>query len=109
VTSENSKQIVWVTGGVMVGLTLLEYSTTFVKDAKSQKTVSGKKAGSAFTQVWTIVLAMLILGFLADQIPQVVGPFALLILVAYVYKKEPEIQAAWKSAHSGSSQPFPNG
>lgn len=105
-TSDSAKGIVFVTGGVIVGVTLLEYSNVFIKAGSKGQSVGSAAGtiaggtGKAFKQLWAVVLAMIVLAFIADQVPQVAGPVALLILVSYIYKKEPEIVAGYKSAQS---------
>jgi len=45
----------------------------------------GKKhGGSAYRQLWSIAALTLLLTLLADLVPQVAGPFALLVALAYI-------------------------
>lgn len=61
-----TKTLVFVSGGVLVGLALL----------------SGK--GDTFRRVWAAALWTTLLAAVADLAPQVIGPFALLVIVAAV-------------------------
>lgn len=62
----NAKTLVFASGGLLIGLALL----------------SGKE--STFRRVWAASLWTTLLAVVADVAPQVVGPFALLIIVAAI-------------------------
>jgi hypothetical protein len=106
VNSDQAKSLVFITGATIAAISLLEYSQSFTKAAsagtnakKSAKTVASGTE-TIVKEIWGISLAMIILYFVAEQIPEVAGPVALLILVAYLYKKEPVIKAGFDSAQS---------
>lgn len=61
-----TKTLVFVSGGVLVGIALL----------------SGR--GDTFRRVWAAALWTTLLAAVADLAPQVIGPFALLVIVAAV-------------------------
>jgi len=46
----------------------------------------GNKPGSKYKKVWASSLASTLLAFAADVVPELVGPFALLILIVAVSK-----------------------
>lgn len=79
-TKDQSKNLVLITGGVVIAGTLLthHYST-------STQHFSGEKQtfdlGKRIAAVLVLVMVMTVM---ADQIPDLTGPLALLILVAYI-------------------------
>lgn len=46
------------------------------------------KGGQAFKAIWAVGLMFLVLSFLADLIPKIAAPFALLILVSLIGARE---------------------
>jgi hypothetical protein len=105
-TSDQTKGIVFVMGGTMAAITLLEYGGT-IAGAGSKGTSIGKAGKqvasggeSAFKKLWGVGLLTVVMAFGADMIPEVVGPVALLILVAYIYKNKSVISSGFNSAVS---------
>ena len=62
--------VVLVSGGVLVALAL----------------IPGKDGGSAYKRIWAAGLLTVALGIAADFVPEVVGPFAVLVIIAAVVK-----------------------
>ena len=79
-TSAQSKNLVLVTGGVLVAGTFLRhhYSTSTTHFAGEKGTYQLAKPLIA------IGILMIVMSFMADQVPDFAGPFALLVLIAYV-------------------------
>ncbi len=79
-TSAQAKNLTIVTSGVLVAGTLLNhhYSTS----VNPKKTIVNQY-GLAKPLVAIGILAI-IMSFMADQIPDFAGPFALLVMVAYI-------------------------
>ena len=70
-----AKTVVLLTGGLMLAFVGLQ-----VKNGTSQ--------GSTYKKVWAIGLLTLALSVAADFVPQIVGPFAGLILIAAYARNE---------------------
>lgn len=98
-TADQAKQLAFVTGLTLVAGTIINGAVVTSGDLyKAGTSTTGKgvgtnlaKAGGQlqpfryFPRFAAIAIAWLILAVAADQIPEVVGPLALLILVAYVF------------------------
>lgn len=96
--TDRAPTLVLLTGGVMIAGTLLK--------AHIQPNQGAKKTGTAVFdathEIWAIVIVMVIMTFVAEQAPGFAGPFALLVLVAYLLKNTVEIQA-WIAQATGSN------
>lgn len=64
--------LVLLSGGVLVGLALLDEGSL--------------AAGSTYRKVWAAGLLTIALGIAADFVPEVVGPFAGLVIIAALVK-----------------------
>ena len=108
-TSDQAKNLAFVTGLVLVAGTIIEGSVITSGNLYSAATSTsaggvGKNLGKAlinaptpanfryFPRFFAIALAMIILALFADQVPEVAGPLALLILVAYVFHESQYIK-----------------
>lgn len=97
-TSKQAKNLTFITGVTLVIGTIIEGQVLTSGDLYKAGTSTtgagvGKNLGKAllqenqfryFPRFIAIALAMLILAAFADQVPEVAGPFALLILVAFL-------------------------
>lgn len=88
--------LVLVSGGVLVSLALLSGDSL--------------ASGSAYKKIWAAGLLTLGLGVAADLVPEIVGPFAVLIIIASVVKNPGKIGAfvTGKPAASASVDPAVN-
>jgi len=89
VTPKNATTIVVITTGVLIMLALLK-----------------AQPGSTYKKIWASGLAGTALAFAADIVPELVGPFALLILLVAVEKNYGLLSGAAgiSSSSSGSGK-----
>ncbi len=80
-TKDQSKNLVIVTGGVLIAGTLLknhyQKQDSGVTGRVENKIELGRK-------VIPILILVVVMSIMADQIPNFAGPFALLVIVAYL-------------------------
>lgn len=84
--SETAGKVVLVSGGIMAVWVLLSQSPT---------------KGGTYKRLWGIGALTLGLGILADFLPQIAGPFALLVLVAGATKNKGKLGGTINSATKG--------
>jgi hypothetical protein len=115
-TSNQAKNLTFVTGVVLVVGTIIEgqvITSGYVYKAGTSTTGAGvgKNLGKAalnetasiyryFPRFIAIALSMLLLAFFADQVPEVAGPLALLIMVAFLVHETSYIKAFY--SHLGA-------
>lgn len=76
-SKSGASTLVLLSGGVLIGLALLDEGSF--------------AAGSAYRKVWAAGLLTIALGVAADFVPEIVGPFAGLIIIAAVVKNPGKI------------------
>lgn len=86
-TSAQSKNLTLIAGGVLVAGTLLQHHYATAKESKSvvgageQQVTQTWDLGRKLAPIGILVIVMMIF---ADQIPDFAGPFALLVMIAYL-------------------------
>jgi hypothetical protein len=90
VSASGAKSIVLVTGLLMVAFVGIQVR-------------NGTNQGSAYKKVWATGVLTLGLGVLSDFIPEVVGPFALLVLIAAYARNQGALGGVIGSAGKASS------
>jgi hypothetical protein len=110
-TSDQAKSMVLVTTLVLAGGATIEYLEVTGKilgqTVAPGQTVKGAITGlsgipkgqfSLFKRLFFIAISMIVLALFADQIPEVAGPLALLILVAFVMHDSQYLYDFYKNA-----------
>lgn len=92
-SSEQAARIVFIAG-------MLEAGYVLVRGSKG-----GLGEGKTYKSLWAIGLLTLGLAVFADFIPQVAGPFAILVLVAMVIRNRGELGGVLAKSSSSSSRP----
>lgn len=95
-TSEQAARVVFTAGMIECGYVLLRGSRGGLDD------------GATYKSLWAIGLLTLGLAVFADFVPQVAGPFALLVLVAMIVRNRGELGGVISGKghpSSSSSQP----
>ena len=103
-------KLVALTGGVMVVGTLWKNSqASATAKAKPGQPLTGTGNSGAsrifntFHSLWAIAIVIFIMAVVAEQAPEFGGPFALLVLVAYLIKNTQTLQA-WANSALGSNK-----
>jgi hypothetical protein len=113
-TSDQAKNLTLVTALVLAAGATIENEvmngTLLAKAGSPGQSVGGaaKKVGQIpgnqfklFPRLFMIGLSMLVLALMADQVPEVAGPLALLILVAYVFHEAQYFKDLYESVAKG--------
>lgn len=79
-TSAQAKNLTLVTGGVLVAGTFLNHHYSTSTNAK-KTALNEYGLGKPLVAIGILIIIM---SFMADQVPDFAGPFALLVLIAYV-------------------------
>lgn len=90
-SSEQAARVVFVAGMVEAGYVLI------------RATRGGLREGQTYKSLWAIGLLTLGLAVLADFVPQVAGPFAMLVLVAMIVRNRGEIGGVISKATAHST------
>lgn len=86
-TKSESRNLVFISGGVVIAGTLLQHHYAMAQPSKSvsgqakQQTKETFDLGKKLAPVGLIIVIMIIL---SDLVPDFAGPFALLVMVAYL-------------------------
>jgi hypothetical protein len=91
-TSEQAARVVFVSGMLEAGYVLIRGS-------------KGITDGKTYKSLWAIGLLTLGLAVFADFIPQVAGPFAVLVLVAMIIRNRGELGSVITPGSPASSKP----
>jgi len=92
VNKGTANTIVLVSGGVLVALAL----------------IPGNQGGATYKKIWAAGLLTIALGVAADFVPEVVGPFAVLVIIAAVVKN-PGVIGKFVNQGAGVSVSAPKG
>lgn len=93
-TSGQAERMVLVAGGIEAGFVLLRHRHS-------------PDEGRAYKSLWAIGLLTLGLSIFADFVPEIAGPFALLVLVAMAARQRGDLGAVLGAAGATATGPSP--
>jgi len=79
-TKDQARSLSLITGGVLAAGTLLTHHYT----TSTQHFAAEKGTFDIGKRLFIITVLVLVMSIMADQIPDFAGPFALLVMVAYI-------------------------